>query len=137
MRRVLLVRSFLNVLQAGAILAGQEQYEIARGIQKVLQSYKSLQDIIAILGMDELSESDKQIISRARKIQKFLSQPFTVAEVFTGKPGRFVDLAKSIEGFKAILKGQCDDIPEPAFFMVGDLDETKSKAVEMAKSQST
>ncbi|XP_053991847.1 ATP synthase subunit beta, mitochondrial-like isoform X2 [Hylaeus volcanicus] len=112
-------------------VVGEEHYTIAREVQKILQGYKSLQDVIAILGMDELSEEDKLVVSRARRIQKFLSQPFTVAEVFTGKPGRFVDPEKCIHGFKEILAGNCDDLPEMALYMVGDLDEAKQKAMDM------
>ncbi|CAD2114154.1 ATP synthase subunit beta, mitochondrial, putative [Plasmodium vinckei] len=114
-------------------IVGAEQYEVARNIQQILQDYKSLQDIIAILGIDELSEQDKLTVARARKVQRFLSQPFAVAEVFTGKPGRFVELEDTIKGFSELLKGNCDDLPEMAFYMVGGLDEVKSKAIEMAK----
>lgn len=115
---------------------GEGHYRIARAVQKTLQDYKSLQDIIAILGMDELSEADKITVARARKIQRFLSQPFAVAEVFTGKPGRFVDLQLTIAGFDDILQGNCDHLPESAFFMVGDIQEAKDKALQIAK-QST
>ncbi|ANQ11134.1 ATP synthase subunit beta [Plasmodium coatneyi] len=117
-------------------IVGAEQYEVARNVQQILQDYKSLQDIIAILGIDELSEQDKLTVARARKVQRFLSQPFAVAEVFTGKPGRFVELEDTIKGFSELLKGNCDDLPEMAFYMVGDLEEVKSKAVEMAKQVS-
>ncbi|KAK1934713.1 putative ATP synthase F1 beta chain [Babesia divergens] len=117
-----------------ANIVGQEQYNVARGVQKILQDYKSLQDIIAILGMDELSEQDKFVVARARKVQRFLSQPFQVAEVFTGKPGRFVELQDTISGIKEILDGHCDDMPEMAFYMVGGLQEAKEKAAEMKKS---
>ena len=109
-------------------IAGEEHYKVARAVQKTLQTYKSLQDIIAILGMDELSESDKLIVSRARKIQKFLSQPFHVAEVFTGSPGKFVALQDTIKGFKDIVEGKYDDIPEMAFYMVGSIEEALEKA---------
>ena len=109
---------------------GQEHYDCARGIQAVLQRYKELQDIIAILGMDELSEDDKQTVTRARKIQRFLSQPFFVAETFTGTPGKYVSLAETIRGFNAIVNGDYDELPEQAFYMVGTIDE----AVEKAKS---
>ncbi len=109
---------------------GQEHYDCARGIQAVLQRYKELQDIIAILGMDELSEDDKQTVTRARKIQRFLSQPFFVAETFTGAPGKYVTLAETIRGFNGIVNGDYDDLPEQAFYMVGTIDE----AVEKAKS---
>lgn len=114
-------------------VVGQEHYAVARGVQKTLQDYKSLQDIIAILGMDELSEEDKQTVYRARKIQKFLSQPFFVAEVFTGMNGKFVPLKDTISGFKAILDGKYDHLPEPAFYMVGDIAEVEGKARAMAK----
>ncbi len=109
-------------------VVGQEHYQVARGVQEILQKYASLQDIIAILGMDELSEDDRIVVSRARKIQKFLSQPFFVAEVFTGKPGRFVKLEDTIKGFKGILEGLYDDIPEQAFYMVGTIEEALEKA---------
>lgn len=111
---------------------GEEHYKVARDVQKVLQTYKSLQDIIAILGMDELSEEDKLIVARARKIQRFLSQPFHVAEVFTGAPGKLVDIKDTIAGFKGIVAGQYDDIPESAFYMVGTIDEALEKARKMA-----
>lgn len=111
-----------------ANIIGDEHYAIARRVQKILQDYRSLQDIIAILGMDELSEEDKQTVSRARKIQRFLSQPFQVAEVFTGTPGRFVSLEKTISGFTSICNGEMDHIPEVAFYMVGDIEEVVSKA---------
>lgn len=107
---------------------GEEHYKVAREVQRVLQSYKSLQDIIAILGMDELSEEDKLIVARARKIQRFLSQPFHVAEVFTGIPGKFVSLEDTVKGFSAIISGECDHIPEMAFFMVGTIDDVYAKA---------
>merc|ERR1719478_1843511 len=112
---------------------GDEHYSTARGVQKVLQDYKNLQDIIAILGMDELSEEDKMTVSRARKVQRFLSQPFHVAEVFTGTPGKYVDLIDTISGFKGLLGGQYDDLPEMAFYMVGDINEVVAKADELAK----
>jgi len=111
---------------------GDEHYEVARSTQKLLQDYKGLQDIIAILGMDELSEDDKLVVSRARKVQKFMSQPFHVAEVFTGTPGKFVSLADSIKGFKEIIAGDHDELPEGAFYMVGDLEDVKTKAASMA-----
>ncbi|KAK9826778.1 hypothetical protein WJX81_008151 [Elliptochloris bilobata] len=114
-------------------IIGQEHYDVARGVQRVLQNYKNLQDIIAILGMDELSEEDKLTVSRARKIQRFLSQPFHVAEVFTGSPGKFVDLKDTIAGFKGIMEGDHDNLPEMAFYMVGDINEVKEKADKMAK----
>ncbi|NDB83170.1 MAG: F0F1 ATP synthase subunit beta [Alphaproteobacteria bacterium] len=109
-------------------IIGQEHYNVAREVQKILQTYKSLQDIIAILGMDELSEQDKLIVTRARKIQRFLSQPFHVAEVFTGAKGKFVDLKDTIKGFKEIVEGIHDNIPESAFYMVGSIDEVLEKA---------
>ena len=112
---------------------GEDHYNTARGVQQVLQRYKDLQDIIAILGMDELSEEDKQVVSRARKIQKFLSQPFFVAEVFTGAPGKYVKVQDTIEGFKAILEGGGDEISEQAFYMVGTLDEVHAKQKELDK----
>jgi len=111
---------------------GEEHYYLARQVQKTLQDYKNLQDIIAILGMDELSEDDKLTVARARKIQKFMSQPFHVAEVFTGTPGKFVSLADSISAFKAICAGEYDDLPEAAFYMVGDIKEVQAKAAELA-----
>ncbi|MFM2129377.1 MAG: synthase subunit beta [Pseudomonadota bacterium] len=111
---------------------GQEHYQVARDVQRVLQTYKSLQDIIAILGMDELSEEDKLTVSRARKIQRFLSQPFFVAEVFTGSPGKLVGLADTIAGFKGIVEGKYDDLPEAAFYMVGTIEEAVAKAKKMA-----
>jgi F-type H+-transporting ATPase subunit beta len=104
-------------------IVGQEHYDVARGVQKVLQRYKDLQDIIAILGMDELSEDDKRTVARARKIQKFLSQPFNVAQQFTGAPGKYVPLAETVRGFKEILEGKHDDKPEQAFYMKGSIDE--------------
>lgn len=112
-------------------IVGQRHYDVARQVQKVLQDYKSLQDIIAILGMDELSEDDKLVVARARKIQRFLSQPFAVAEVFTGKPGRLVELEDTVSAFESLLNGDCDEYPEMAFYMVGGLDEMKSKAMQM------
>ncbi|MBI4714402.1 MAG: F0F1 ATP synthase subunit beta [Nitrospirae bacterium] len=112
-------------------ILGAEHYAVARGIQKVLQRYKDLQDIIAILGMDELSEEDKLTVSRARKIQRFLSQPFFVAEVFTGSPGRYVQMKDTVKSFKAILEGQYDELPEQAFYMVGTIEEAQEKAERM------
>jgi len=111
---------------------GQEHYDVARGVQKVLQDYKSLQDIIAILGMDELSEDDKMTVARARKIQRFLSQPFHVAEIFTGTAGKFVSLKDTVAGFKGLLDGTYDDLPEMAFYMVGGIEEAQEKAAKMA-----
>ena len=112
-------------------VVGEEHYKVATGIQQVLQKYKDLQDIIAILGMDELSEEDKQIVDRARKIEKFLSQPFFVAEIFTGSPGKYVTLEETLEGFKGILEGKYDDIPENAFYMVGNIQEALEKAQKL------
>lgn len=114
-------------------VVGDDHYQVARGVQKILQTYKSLQDIIAILGMDELSEDDKLVVSRARKIQRFLSQPFHVAEVFTGSPGVFVPLEETIRGFKGIVEGKYDHIPEMAFYMVGTIDEALNKAEKLMK----
>jgi len=114
------------------VVIGEEHYAVAREVQRVLQTYKSLQDIIAILGMDELSEEDKQVVSRARKIQRFLSQPFHVAEIFTGSPGKLVSLADTIAGFKGICEGKYDDLPESAFYMVGNIDEAVAKAKKLA-----
>jgi F-type H+-transporting ATPase subunit beta len=110
------------------LVVGDEHYNVARSVQSTLQRYKELKDIIAILGMDELSEADKRTVSRARKLQKFLSQPFFVAEVFTGSPGKYVSLADSISGFKAIVAGEYDHLPEQAFYMVGSIDEAIEKA---------
>jgi F-type H+-transporting ATPase subunit beta len=115
-------------------IVGDEHYAVARGVQKVLQDYKGLQDIIAILGMDELSKEDRLTVYRARKIQKFLSQPFAVAAVFTGMEGKLLSLADTISGFKAILNGEYDHLPEPAFYMVGDIKEVEEKASKMAGS---
>ncbi len=115
-------------------IVGEEHYKVARGVQAVLQKYKDLQDIIAILGMDELSEEDKQVVERARKIEKFLSQPFFVAEVFTGSPGKYVTLEETIAGFKGILEGKYDHLPENAFYMVGNIEEAVEKAEKMKNS---
>lgn len=118
-------------------IVGDEHYGTARAVQKLLQDYKGLQDIIAILGMDELSEEDKLTVARARKVQRFLSQPFRVAEVFTGSPGKYVDIKDTISGFQGILQGKFDHLPEAAFYMVGDIKEVEEKAdrlaAEMAK----
>ena len=114
-------------------IVGEEHYHVARGVQEILQKYKELQDIIAILGMDELSEEDKIVVNRARKVQRFLSQPFHVAEQFSGIPGVFVPLKESIRGFKAIINGEVDDVPEMAFFNVGTLDDVLEKAKKMQK----
>ncbi|MBW3096712.1 F0F1 ATP synthase subunit beta [Pseudohoeflea coraliihabitans] len=114
------------------MIVGEEHYEVARKVQSTLQRYKSLQDIIAILGMDELSEEDKLVVGRARKIERFLSQPFFVAEVFTNAPGKLVDLADTIKGFKGLVEGEYDHLPEPAFYMVGSMDEAIEKAQKLA-----
>ena len=118
-------------------IVGEEHYGVAREVQKILQTYKSLQDIIAILGMDELSEEDKLTVARARKIQRFLSQPFFVAEVFTGSPGKLVSLDSTIKSFDAICKGEYDHLPEAAFYMVGTIEEVVAKAENMAKEAAT
>ena len=117
--------------QLDPLVVGKEHYETARGVQIVLQRYKELKDIIAILGMDELSEEDKLTVARARKIERFLSQPFFVAEVFTGSPGKYVPLKETIRGFQGILKGEYDDLPEQAFYMVGSIDEVVEKAKKL------
>ncbi len=114
-------------------VVGEDHYRVARDVQRILQAYKSLQDIIAILGMDELSEEDKLTVARARKIQRFLSQPFFVAEVFTGSPGKLVDLDSTIKGFDAICKGEYDHLPESAFYMVGGIEEVAEKAEKLSK----
>ena len=114
------------------LVVGEEHYQVARRVQQVLQRYKALQDIIAILGMDELSEEDKIAVARARKIERFLSQPFHVAEVFTGSPGKFVDLADTIRGFKGLCEGQYDHLPEAAFYMVGTIEEAVEKGKRLA-----
>jgi F-type H+-transporting ATPase subunit beta len=114
-------------------IIGDEHYNVARGVQAILQRYKELQDIIAILGMEELTEEDKLIVSRARKIQRFLSQPFHVAEQFTGMQGKYVQLKDTIKGFKEVLDGKCDDLPEQAFYMVGGIEEVYEKAEQLKK----
>ena len=114
--------------QLDPYVVGKEHYEVARGVQTVLQRYKELKDIIAILGMDELSEEDKLVVARARKVERFLSQPFSVAEVFTGSPGKYVPLKETIRGFKGIIDGEYDNLPEQAFYMVGTIDEAVEKA---------
>jgi F-type H+-transporting ATPase subunit beta len=115
-------------------IVGEEHYNVARETQRILQTYKSLQDIIAILGMDELSEEDKLIVARARKIQRFLSQPFHVAEVFTGSPGVFVDLADTIRGFKGLCEGKYDHLPEAAFYMVGTIEQAVERSKKLAEA---
>jgi F-type H+-transporting ATPase subunit beta len=117
--------------QLDPLIIGTEHYEVARGVQSVLQRYKELKDIIAILGMDELSEEDKMTVARARKIERFLSQPFHVAEVFTGSPGIYVSLKDTIAGFKAILAGEYDHLPEQAFYMVGSIEQAVEKAATL------
>jgi F-type H+-transporting ATPase subunit beta len=116
-------------------LIGQEHYDVARAVQGVLQRYKELKDIIAILGMDELSEEDKQVVARARKVQRFLSQPFFVAETFTGSPGKYVTLKDTVRAFKGIIDGEYDHLPEQAFYMVGGIEEVVAKGAEMAKKE--
>ena len=123
------LESSSRILEPGVV--GKEHYETARKVQEILQKYKELQDIIAILGMDELSDEDRQIVYRARKIQKFLSQPFHVAEQFTGQPGRYVPVKETIKGFQEIISGDLDDLPEDAFYMVGNIEEAKEKAKKM------
>jgi F-type H+/Na+-transporting ATPase subunit beta len=114
------------------LIVGEEHYQTARMVQQILQKYKSLQDIIAILGMDELNEEDKITVARARKIERFLSQPFFVAEVFTGSPGKFVDLADTIKGFRGLCEGKYDHLPEQAFYMVGTIEEAVEKGKKLA-----
>ena len=109
-------------------IVGREHYDVARGVQSILQRYRELQDIIAIMGMDELSEEDKKIVSRARKVQRFLSQPFAVAEQYTGMEGRYVPLKETVRGFKEIIEGKHDDLPESAFLFAGTIDEVVQKA---------
>ncbi|HCE37279.1 F0F1 ATP synthase subunit beta, partial [Zymomonas mobilis] len=113
-------------------IVGDEHYQTARDVQEILQRYKNLQDIIAILGMDELSEDDRKVVGRARRIQRFLSQPFHVAEVFTGMPGKFVQVEDTVRSFREIIDGKYDDLPENAFYMVGSIDEAVAKAEKMA-----
>jgi len=114
-------------------IVGEEHYSVARTVQRILQRYKDLQDIIAILGMEELSEDDKLTVHRARRIQRFLSQPFFVAEQFTGTPGRYVSLSDTIRSFKALIEGEHDDLPEAAFYMVGPIEEAVERAKEIQK----
>jgi F-type H+-transporting ATPase subunit beta len=116
-------------------VVGDEHYAVARETQQILQRYNDLKDIIAILGMEELSEEDKLVVSRARKIQRFLSQPFFVAETFTGTPGKFVQLQDTIDGFKQLISGELDDLPEQAFYMVGGIDEAKQKYSKMKSEE--
>ena len=114
------------------LVVGDRHYKVARGVQSILQRYKELQDIIAILGMDELSEDDKQIVNRARRVRNFLSQPFNVAEVFSGIPGKYVPLEDTIRSFERILAGEFDDLPEQAFMFVGTVEEAVEKAEQLA-----
>jgi len=116
-------------------IVGQEHYDVARGVQRTLQRYKDLRDIIAILGMDELNEDDRVVVFRARKIQRFLSQPFNVAEAFTGRPGKYVKRSDTVKGFKMILDGQLDDVPEQAFYMRGTIDEVFEEAKRMKAAE--
>ena len=118
-----------------ADIVGEEHYNVAREVQEILQKYKSLQDIIAILGMDELSEEDKLTVARARKIERFFSQPFHVAEVFTGSPGILVDINDTIKGFKGLCNGDYDHLPEAAFYMVGTIEDAIKKGEELAKEE--
>src|SRR5512136_1382610 len=115
-------------------IVGEEHYRTAREVQRVLQRYKDLQDIIAILGIDELSEDDKLVVARARKIERFFSQPFFIAETFTGVPGAYVPIKETVRGFREILDGKCDDLPEQAFQLVGTIDDAREKAEKLAKS---
>jgi F-type H+-transporting ATPase subunit beta len=115
-----------------ANIVGQEHYDVARAVQAILQRYKALQDIIAILGMDELSEEDKLTVARARKVERFMSQPFHVAEAFTGSPGVFVALEDTIKGFAGLVKGDYDHLPEAAFYMVGTIEDAVKKAQKLA-----
>jgi F-type H+-transporting ATPase subunit beta len=110
---------------------GQEHYDVAQGVKRILQRYKDLQDIIAILGIDELSEEDKLTVARARKVQKFLSQPFHVAEQFTGIPGKYVKIADTVRSFKELIEGKYDDVPEQAFYMQGSIDDVLAKAEQL------
>ena len=112
-------------------IVGEEHYRVARGVQETLQRYKDLQDIIAILGVDELSDEDKVVVARARRMQRLLSQPFFVAEQFTGRPGKYVKISETIEAFKEVLEGKLDDLPEQAFYMSGGIDEVKANAEKM------
>jgi F-type H+/Na+-transporting ATPase subunit beta len=114
------------------LIVGEEHYAVANAVQQILQRYKSLQDIIAILGMDELSEEDKLTVARARKVERFLSQPFFVAEVFTGSPGQLVPLEDTIRSFKGLVEGEFDHLPEAAFYMVGSIDQAIEKAQRLA-----
>ena len=123
--------SFSRILDPRFV--GDEHYQTARGVQVVLQRYKDLQDIIAILGVEELSEEDKQAVARARRIQRFLSQPMFVAETFTGRPGRYVPVKETVRGFREILEGKWDQLPEQAFYMIGGIEEAAEQAEKMEK----
>jgi F-type H+-transporting ATPase subunit beta len=125
------LRSTSRVLDRSIV--GDEHYEVARGVQETLQRYKDLQDIIAILGVEELSEEDQLTVARARRIEQFLSQPFFVAETFTGQPGKYVPRKETIRGFKEVLEGKHDDLPQQAFYMVGTIDEAVEKAERLAR----
>ena len=122
-----------HLLRVAGAVVGEGHYQVARATQQVLQRYKDLQDIIAILGMEELSEEDKLTVSRARKIQRFLSQPFAVAEVFTGTPGQYVPIKDTVRGFKEILEGKWDHLPEQAFYMIGAIEEAQEQADKMER----
>ena len=124
--------SFARILEPRIV--GEEHYRVARGVQQVLQRYRDLQDIIAILGIEELSEEDRMVVFRARKIQRFLTQPFFVAEAFTNQPGKYVPVRETVRGFAEILEGKHDDLPEQAFYMVGTIDEAIEKAQQMQES---
>ena len=126
------LESTSRILEADVV--GEEHYRTARAVQEILQKYKQLQDIIAIMGMDELSDEDKTVVYRARKVERFLSQPFHVAEVFTGVPGQFVPIQETIRGFQAILNGEMDEYPEAAFFNVGRIEEVKEKAAKIEQN---
>ncbi|MFR6009777.1 MAG: F0F1 ATP synthase subunit beta, partial [Christensenellales bacterium] len=126
------LESTSRILEADVV--GEEHYRTARAVQEILQKYKQLQDIIAIMGMDELSDEDKTVVYRARKVERFLSQPFHVAEVFTGVPGQFVPIEETIRGFQAILNGEMDEYPEAAFFNVGRIEEVKEKAAKIEQN---
>jgi F-type H+-transporting ATPase subunit beta len=121
--------------QLDPMIVGKDHYDIAMQVQNILQRYKELKDIIAILGMDELSEEDKLAVARARKIQRFFSQPFFVAEVFTGSPGKYVPIEETLKGFKGLLNGEYDHIPEQAFYMVGNIDEVLEKAKKLEQEK--
>jgi F-type H+-transporting ATPase subunit beta len=125
------LRSTSRILDPAVV--GEEHYQVAREVQEVLQRYKDLQDIIAILGIEELSDEDRLIVGRARRMERFLSQPFFVAEAFTGQPGRYVSLRETVRGFREIVDGKHDQLPEQAFYMVGGIDEAVAKAEQLAK----